>query len=586
MNGRRAPGIRSARLAINDRNASRLAELDRALPTADVIDALVEDTNARVQSFHDEAQSAIDQLASVADPNTRARLIEYAKRNQARAAGEILALEIEIATINGDALEHSARTAWASQHERPVPANRTDTHVRQVVSQHPDGRLVTGEPQPDTDILWSEPERERGRFGRLSAPKRRPIVRAPEPSPAELNPWLSPDPLGAVQWADVEGLNIAYRRMGDDPNAATVLLLHGSGSRGQVWYEHAIELRTLGYNVVIPDLPGFGESDFPNSYELQDYADVMMAFTREIGLENFDVHGNSHGGTVALWMLAQNPEVVGHVHVMNPAGPPTRLAHTWNAQAGKGKSFFELLKPNTPLWPVGLPPIRALQTFVGGAKNDNKHVDLAHDIVVTTHADVGPLTASRVIEEMQENREIGESPDRAYALRQLARSMIKDYLRVVGLWPGQSTYDVIDGMSPDVQQRISMTTAEDDRVVAFETDLALAERMPYARLLVTPGGGHTPNQQSPAERFRTALRLRTGTTHSVGHVSDGEFGATIINEIAGRAHVPYQVDGGFTAALADDFRHGELPPGTITGANSPYPATRRHPARQRPPRSA
>ena len=54
-------------------------------------------------------------------------------------------------------------------------------------------------------------------------------------------------------------------------------------------------------NVLIIDLPGFGESDEPNEvWSIFDYADMVNYFVKELKLKNVSLIGHSFGGKISL----------------------------------------------------------------------------------------------------------------------------------------------------------------------------------------------------------------------------------------------------------------------------------------------
>lgn len=88
--------------------------------------------------------------------------------------------------------------------------------------------------------------------------------------------------------------------IGGPGDAPVLLLLHGFGGDKTNWMRMARPL-TEKYRIVVPDLPGFGESTrLPNaSYDLVSQAERIDAFTRALGLPAHHVAGNSMGGNLA-----------------------------------------------------------------------------------------------------------------------------------------------------------------------------------------------------------------------------------------------------------------------------------------------
>lgn len=100
-----------------------------------------------------------------------------------------------------------------------------------------------------------------------------------------------------------------------------LLLLHGFAADKGNWTRLA---RSLGgrYRVIAPDLLGFGDSAKPTDldYDVASQAERVFAFADAIGLEQFDVGGNSMGGYIAGVMSAQQPQRIRSLWLLAPAG--------------------------------------------------------------------------------------------------------------------------------------------------------------------------------------------------------------------------------------------------------------------------
>jgi len=80
-----------------------------------------------------------------------------------------------------------------------------------------------------------------------------------------------------------------------------VLLLHGLGVYGQSWGYQRQALTDLGYQVITPDLPGFGHTPpMEGRWTVEKAAQFALGEMDRAGHENFVVAGLSMGGVVAL----------------------------------------------------------------------------------------------------------------------------------------------------------------------------------------------------------------------------------------------------------------------------------------------
>lgn len=101
----------------------------------------------------------------------------------------------------------------------------------------------------------------------------------------------------------------------------TVLLLHGFGANKDSWMQFA-KFLTGDYHLVIPDIPGFGESSQIEkaSYDAENEAKRIDRFTEVMKLERFHLAGNSMGGMLAAMYSAAYPRKVLTLALLAPAG--------------------------------------------------------------------------------------------------------------------------------------------------------------------------------------------------------------------------------------------------------------------------
>ena len=103
-----------------------------------------------------------------------------------------------------------------------------------------------------------------------------------------------------------------------------VLFLQGSGPGASGWLNFRYNVQHFvdnGYQVIIPDLPGFGDSDKPDlDYTLDFFVESMIDFADQLDLEKFALVGNSLGGAISLGMSLANPERISHLILMGCGG--------------------------------------------------------------------------------------------------------------------------------------------------------------------------------------------------------------------------------------------------------------------------
>lgn len=171
--------------------------------------------------------------------------------------------------------------------------------------------------------------------------------------------WLWRDPLGLVhaefarqRWAaglslrqtPVAGHRWVYAvREADEAGAPTVVMIHGFTGSKENWYPLAERLRGR-YRLVIPDLPGWGDSE---RIKGQDYGFVaqserVAAFIDRVA-ERQDSQvvllGHSMGGGIVALTAADHPQSVARVGLFDAAGVRFK-DNAFGAEVLAGKNPF------------------------------------------------------------------------------------------------------------------------------------------------------------------------------------------------------------------------------------------------------
>lgn len=116
----------------------------------------------------------------------------------------------------------------------------------------------------------------------------------------------------------IDGHEIVYL---DGGSGEPLLLLHGFGANKDNWIQIA-PLLSPHYRLIIPDLPGFGDStrDFDRRYSADDQIARLLAFVTALDLGAVHIGGNSMGGYLAGLLAARHPEAVKSLWLLAPAG--------------------------------------------------------------------------------------------------------------------------------------------------------------------------------------------------------------------------------------------------------------------------
>ncbi|MBL4838314.1 MAG: alpha/beta fold hydrolase [Kordiimonadaceae bacterium] len=119
----------------------------------------------------------------------------------------------------------------------------------------------------------------------------------------------------------VNGIKTNYHDVGE---GRPVILIHGSGPGVTAWANWRMNLPVLaeGARVIAPDMLGFGYTDRPadSKYTMERWCDHLIGLADALGLDDFDIVGNSFGGALAVSMAANHPQRVRKMVLMGAAG--------------------------------------------------------------------------------------------------------------------------------------------------------------------------------------------------------------------------------------------------------------------------
>ncbi len=130
----------------------------------------------------------------------------------------------------------------------------------------------------------------------------------------------------------VDGHDVAYLEGG---SGEPLVLLHGFGANKDNWIQIA-PLLSPHFRLVIPDLPGFGEStrDPASHYGADEQVRRLAAFLDELHLDSVHLGGNSMGAYIAGLFGARHPDRVKSLWLLAPAG----------VMAAEASEYFQCLE--------------------------------------------------------------------------------------------------------------------------------------------------------------------------------------------------------------------------------------------------
>jgi len=160
--------------------------------------------------------------------------------------------------------------------------------------------------------------------------------------------------------ATVDGNKIFYREAGT-ATAPNLLLLHGFPTSSHM-FRNLIPALADRYNVVAPDLPGFGFSDAPDRksfrYTFENLAKAIDSFTQSIGLQRYAIYVFDYGAPVGLRLALAHPERITAIVSQNGNAYVEGLSEGWNPiqkywkepNEASRTALRDFLKPEATKW--------------------------------------------------------------------------------------------------------------------------------------------------------------------------------------------------------------------------------------------
>jgi len=239
-----------------------------------------------------------------------------------------------------------------------------------------------------------------------------------------------------------------------------VLLLHGHPQTHVVWRKVAPALVAAGYQVIAPDLRGYGDSDKPDSdpqhvpYSKRVMAADQIALMDHFGHARFSVVGHDRGGRVAHRLALDFPDAVERLAVLDIAPTLTMYAQTDQEFATRYFWWFFLIQPDgLPEKLIASDPEYFLRRHISGQMKVKGSVD---DAVIAEYLRSyrDPATLHAICEDYRASASIDLEHDRQDAARRVtapllaiwgAQSVVGDLYDVVATW--QAKADHVSGVA-------------------------------------------------------------------------------------------------------------------------------------------
>jgi abhydrolase domain-containing protein 6 len=260
-------------------------------------------------------------------------------------------------------------------------------------------------------------------------------------------------------------------RAAKDPAAPTVVMVHGFTGSKENWYPLAARLHDR-YRLVIPDLPGWGESqriagaDYGFKAQAARLADFLRAIRREGS--PIILLGHSMGGGIVAITAAEHPDLVARVALIDAAG----------VRFNDNAFGIEVLADRNPF---AVYDAASLQRYL-----DTVFYDRAAQPVI-------PWPASQSVIDWR----IAQAPFEQQVLDRIGRSDER-------FLPGE--------MAASIRQPALLLWCRQDRVIDPSAMALYAQKMPQAIQVSLDGCGHMSIMEKPDEVAAAVAQLiRQGT---------------------------------------------------------------------------
>jgi pimeloyl-ACP methyl ester carboxylesterase len=157
--------------------------------------------------------------------------------------------------------------------------------------------------------------------------------------------------------AKVDNRNVFYREAGA-LGAPKLLLLHGFPTAGHM-FRDLIPLIADRFHIVAPDLPGFGNSDMPDTANtFAQIAATIDRFTETIGFDRYAVYVFDYGAPTGFRLAVKHPERIIAIISQNGNAYEEGLSEGWtpiraywqDRSAANREALRAFLKPETTVW--------------------------------------------------------------------------------------------------------------------------------------------------------------------------------------------------------------------------------------------
>ena len=231
-----------------------------------------------------------------------------------------------------------------------------------------------------------------------------------------------------------------------------LLLIHAFPLNRRMWDPQIAALKSE-FEVIAPDIRGFGEYQPPSPWTMDEMADDLRTMLDSLGIQTCTVAGVSMGGYIALAFWSKYPERISRLVLAN-----TRARADNETEKNARNEMIAAIQQNG----TAILPDRMLPRLL--------RPNAPHDVL---------LAVRKMIE---------EASDSAATYAVMAMRDRVDFSTSLHR----------------INFPTMVLTGADDVIIRAEDSRALADAIPGSRFITIPGSGHLSNLENP-EEFNRAL---------------------------------------------------------------------------------
>ncbi len=248
-------------------------------------------------------------------------------------------------------------------------------------------------------------------------------------------------------------------------NGDPLLLLHGLGASKVSWLPLLGDLADK-HQVIVPDLPGHGESEKPvTDYSPRFYARALRHLLDELAVDQAFVVGNSMGGRIALELALRSPTRVAGLGLLSPAVPGFRWRYVLGFTKVIPTEFGAIPFPLRERWMLGQ--------------------------VKRLFADPAAIPEEWLVAATQDFIRVYRSPRARMAFFGSLRQIVME------------RPDPFFASLRRVKQPALVVAGERDRLVPPRLAIRLIDNLPNAEALMLPDVGHVPQFEASQQTLET-----------------------------------------------------------------------------------